>query len=174
MSSGRGDKQTIAPSRYFDQTAALEPGARADVVKKIVSVAEKHKLTTAGIFSNSKTFEGIFNSKGLSQWHNQTSSEISITMLGKTLPAGRNPILPMWRIWMAWPSAEIAASKAAGTAHPREIPQENTQSYSNQRPCSIWLASCSGIFPGWRSSISGHSSMSESEQTVWRQHQHLG
>src|ERR1041384_3608030 len=82
MSSGNGDKSTIAPSRYFDQTAALEPGSRADVVKKIVNVAEKHKLITAGIFSNSKSFEGIFNSKGLSQWHNQTSSEISITMLG--------------------------------------------------------------------------------------------
>src|SRR5215475_13758235 len=38
MSSGVGDKQTIAPSRYFDQTAALGPETRAEVVKKIVGV----------------------------------------------------------------------------------------------------------------------------------------
>src|SRR5689334_19645619 len=82
MTDGKEGKPVTAPSRYFDQTAALEPANRADVVKKIVEVAEKHKLTTAGIFSNSKNFEGIFNSQGLSQWHNQTSSEISITMLG--------------------------------------------------------------------------------------------
>src|ERR1044071_8900322 len=44
MSSGSGKKQTVAPSRYFDQTAALEPATRADAVKKIVGVAEKHKL----------------------------------------------------------------------------------------------------------------------------------
>src|SRR5215467_2528987 len=33
MSSGAGDRQTLAPSRYFDQTAALDPGTRADEVK---------------------------------------------------------------------------------------------------------------------------------------------
>ncbi len=42
MADGKDYKPTVAPSRYFDQTAALEPEARADVVKKIVGVAEKH------------------------------------------------------------------------------------------------------------------------------------
>ena len=70
------------PSRHFEQTAAITPQLRADGVKKIVEVAQKHKLTTAGIFSSSESVEGIFNSRGLSDWHTQTLAEVSITMLG--------------------------------------------------------------------------------------------
>src|SRR6476620_10686788 len=69
------------PSRHFAETAALTPELRAEGVKKIVSVADRHKLTTAGIFSSAEWVEGIFNSRGLSNWHTHTSSEISITML---------------------------------------------------------------------------------------------
>src|SRR6266436_7861946 len=69
------------PSRHFAQTAGLTPELRADAVEKIVQVANRYKLTTAGIFSSSESVEGIFNSRGLNDWHAQTSSEISITML---------------------------------------------------------------------------------------------
>ena len=70
------------PSRHFEQTAAISPELRADGVKKIVGVADKHGLTTAGVFSSGEHIEGIFNSRGLSNWYTQTSAEISITMLG--------------------------------------------------------------------------------------------
>src|SRR5205823_1494014 len=60
------------PSRHFEQTASLTPEQRADGVGKIVAIAQKHKLTTAGIFSSSETLEGIFNSRSLSHWHTQT------------------------------------------------------------------------------------------------------
>jgi PmbA protein len=70
------------PSHYFPETAAMTPHLRADGVKKIVDVARRHELTTAGIFSGSETLEGIFNSRGLSKWHTQTLAEVSITMLG--------------------------------------------------------------------------------------------
>src|ERR1700687_1958461 len=36
------------PSRHFAETAAITPQLRAAGVKKIVNVARKHKLTTAG------------------------------------------------------------------------------------------------------------------------------
>src|SRR5215467_10891390 len=39
MSDGKDAKPVNGPSRYFDATAALEPGTRADAVKKIVGVA---------------------------------------------------------------------------------------------------------------------------------------
>ena len=122
MANGKDDKPTIAPSRYLDQTAALEPANRADVVKKIVGVADKHKLTTAGIFSNAKSFEGIFNSQGLAQWHNQTSSEISITMLGGDSSGWQKANSPNVADLDGVALAETAAGKASGTAHPREIP----------------------------------------------------
>ncbi len=66
---GNSDKSARAPqvpSRHFAETAAITPQLRADGVKKIVEVAQKHKLTTAGIFSSSESVEGIFNSRGLS------------------------------------------------------------------------------------------------------------
>src|SRR6266536_189858 len=122
MAHGVADASISVPSRYFEQTAALEPGHRADVVKKIVAVAEKHRLTTAGIFSSSKYFEGIFNSQGLSQWHTQTSSEISITMLGDDSSGWQKANSPDVANLDGMGLAEIAAGKAAGTAHPREIP----------------------------------------------------
>ena len=70
------------PARFFEETAAVTPADRAEVVRHIVSVADQHKLTTAGIYSMSDAREGIFSSRGLSRWHRQTLAEISITMLG--------------------------------------------------------------------------------------------
>ncbi len=82
MPSSGGSSDGKVPSRYFEATAAASPELRAEGVKKIVAVAQQHKLTAAGIFSTSENVEGIFNSRGLSDWHTQTSSEISVTMLG--------------------------------------------------------------------------------------------
>src|SRR5271167_933630 len=52
-------RATQVPSRYFAETSAITPQLRADGVGKIVKVAQKHKLTTAGIFSSSESVEGI-------------------------------------------------------------------------------------------------------------------
>jgi len=76
-----GEAPVAPPSRFFEETAAVTPADRAEVVKGIVAVAGRHKLTTAGIYSNSETREGIFNSTGLANWHHQTLAEVSITML---------------------------------------------------------------------------------------------
>src|SRR5580658_8695276 len=76
-----GVRAAMVPSRHFSETAAITPQLRATGVKEIVEVAQKHKLTTAGIFSSSESVEGIFNSRGLSHWHTQTLAEVSITML---------------------------------------------------------------------------------------------
>ena len=110
-----------APARHFATTAAITPEHRADAVRKIVDVAKKHKLTTAGIFSNSDTVEGIFNSRGLARWHVQTSSEISITMLGDDSSGWQKANSPDVGKLDAVAIAEIAAGKAAISAHPREI-----------------------------------------------------
>src|ERR1700758_4134350 len=48
--AGEGARSAPAiPSRHFAETAAITPAQRAETVKNIVSIAEKHKLTTAGI-----------------------------------------------------------------------------------------------------------------------------
>jgi PmbA protein len=116
------DIGTLTPSRFFQSTSGITPELRAEGVRKIVAVAEKHNLTTAGVFSSSKSIEGIFNSRGLARWHTQTSAEVSITMLAadssgwqKINSSDVNNLNPE-------ELAEIAAKKALDSAHPREIP----------------------------------------------------
>jgi predicted Zn-dependent protease len=109
------------PSRHFAQTAALTPEGRADGVGKIVSIAQKHKLTAAGIFSSSESIEAIFNTRGLSNWHRQTSAEISVTMLAPDSSGWQKSNSPNVANLNPQVLAEIAAKKAVGSAGPREI-----------------------------------------------------
>jgi PmbA protein len=113
---------TQNPSRYFEQTAAITPEQRADGVEKIVDVAEKHKLTTAGVFSSAESFEGIFNSRGLSTWHTQTLAEISITMLATDSSGWQKANSPDVANLNPLALAETAAKKAVESKHPQEIP----------------------------------------------------
>jgi PmbA protein len=110
------------PKRYFEQTAALTPEQRATVVQQIVSIAQKSKLTTAGIVSNSESAEGIFNSRGLSRWHMQTSSEISITMLADDSSGWQKANSPDVTKLDAANLAQTAARKAIESAGPKEVP----------------------------------------------------
>jgi predicted Zn-dependent protease len=111
-----------SPVRHFAETAAITPAQRAETVRKIVSIAEKHKLTTAGIVSTSESVEGVFNSRGLTAWHTQTSSEISITMLAEDSSGWQKANSPTVANLDAAALAETAARKAFESAKPREIP----------------------------------------------------
>ena len=114
--------EALVPTRHFEQTAAITPEMRADGVKKIVGVADLHKLTTAGIFSSAESFEGIFNSRGLSRWHTQTSAEVSITMLAADSSGWQKANSPNVANLDPLKLAEVAAQKAVDSAHPKEIP----------------------------------------------------
>ena len=111
-----------APSRCFEQTAAITPELRAEGVRNIVGVADRHKLTTAGVFSSGEWFEGIFNSRGMSRWHTQTSAEVSITMLAPDSSGWQKANSPDVAVLDPLRLAETAAQKAVDSAHPREIP----------------------------------------------------
>ena len=121
-SADEGVRATQVPSRHFEQTAATMPQLRAEGVRKIVEVAQKHKLTTAGIFSSSESVEGIFNSRGLSEWHTQTLAEVSITMLGADSSGWQKANSPDVTNLDPLKMAESAAKKALDSAHPTEIP----------------------------------------------------
>ena len=117
-----GPSVTHPPSRHFAATAAITPELRAEGVRKIVGVAQKHKLTTAGVYSSAESVEGIFNSRGLSNWHEQTSAEVSITMLAPDSSGWQKANSPDVANVDPLVLAEVAASKAIDSAHPREIP----------------------------------------------------
>jgi predicted Zn-dependent protease len=117
-----GGGSTSLPLRHFGETAAITPELRAEGVRKIVGIAEHHKLTTAGVFSSGESFEGIFNSRGLRRWHTQTSAEVSVTMLAADSSGWQKANSPDVTKVDPLSLAEIAAKKAVESAHPREIP----------------------------------------------------
>lgn len=121
VAASDGSNLLSIPPRHFAHTAALTPEQRADGVAKIVAIAHKHKLTAAGIFSSSEGVEGIFNSRGLSRWHTQTSAEISITMLAGNSSGWQKANSPDVPNLNAQELAETAATKAINSANPREI-----------------------------------------------------
>jgi len=118
----QGRPPQSAPSRHFEQTAALTPAQRAEAVGQIVGIAQKKKLTAAGIFASSESVEGIINSRGLSQWHTQTSAEISITMLAADSSGWQKANSPDVANLDPVALAQVAAGKATTSAAPREIP----------------------------------------------------
>ena len=109
------------PKRAFDSTRTMGPAERANVVGKIVDVAKRERLTTAGICSVSESVEGIFNSRGLATFHQQTMAEVSITMLGDDSSGWQKLNSPDARNLDPVAMAETAAHKARESAHPREI-----------------------------------------------------
>jgi len=122
-SAGGSARATPAiPSRYFEMTAGITPEQRAEGVKKIVGVAQRHNLTTAGVFSSAESCEGIFNSRGLSDWHTQTLAEISITMLAADSSGWQKANSPDVTNLDPMALAETAAKKAVDSARPQEIP----------------------------------------------------
>ena len=110
-----------SPKRAFDSTRALGPAERAQVVAKIVDVAKRNQLTTAGICSVTDSVEGIFNSRGLAAFHQQTMAEVSITMLGDDSSGWQKLNSPDVRNLDPAVLAETAAQKARESAHPKEI-----------------------------------------------------
>jgi len=110
-----------APARWFEQSAAITPDDRADAVGKIVAVAKKNGLVTAGIYSNSQSAEAVINSNGLSAYHRQTSAEVSITMLAEDSSGWQKANSPDVRNLDPMRLAEIAAQKARDSRGPREL-----------------------------------------------------
>jgi PmbA protein len=117
----RATYTTTTPSRHFQQTADITPELRAEGVKQMVGMADRHKLTTAGVFSSAEALDGIFNSRGLSRWHTQTSAEVSITMLASDSSGWQKANSPNVANLDPLALAETAARKAVDSAHPQEI-----------------------------------------------------
>ena len=120
----RAQEANIAtpPERWFAQTAEITPAERAEAVGKIVGVAKKNKLVTAGIYSTSKSAEAIVNSNGLNVFHRQTTAEVSITMLADDSSGWQKANSPQVSNLDPVRLAEIAAKKARDSSGPKELP----------------------------------------------------
>jgi PmbA protein len=116
------DSGATAVQRYFDSTARITPEDRATAVAKMVNVATRNRLTTAGIFSTAELVEGIFNSRGVTDWYQQTLAEVSVTMLGDTSSGWQKANSPDAAQLEPTRMAEIAAQKAVAAKNPRDLP----------------------------------------------------
>ena len=119
--TGKSPSVATVPSRHFESTATITPELRAEGVRKIVEVADRHRLTTAGVYSIGESFEGIFNSRGLSQWHPQTSAEVSITMLAADSSGWQKANSPDMAMLDPLRLAGVSAQKAVDSLNPKEI-----------------------------------------------------
>ena len=111
-----------AVNRYFEATARLTPQDRAQGVAAMVDVAKKHNLDAAGIFSSAEIVEGIFNSKGVNAWYEQTLAEVSVSMIGSSSSGWQKANSPDRARLDPVRMAEVAAIKAIESKDPRDLP----------------------------------------------------
>jgi PmbA protein len=107
--------------RFYRETAELTPQARAQTVRRVIERAEKDGLTGAGVFSSGAAASGLFNSRGLSAFHEETVSEFSVTMLGKTSSGWAKRTSQNFQTLEPEVLADRAARKALESREPRDI-----------------------------------------------------
>ncbi len=110
------------PSRYFEETARLGSQERAEVVRKMVEVALRGKLTAAGVCADGEHLSALMNSRGVSRLYRQSYAEASVTMIGPNSSGWQKANSPDVTQVHAVELAETAARKAKDAANPREIP----------------------------------------------------
>jgi predicted Zn-dependent protease len=108
-------------NRYFEATAGLTPQDRAQGVASMVNIAKTQNLEAAGIFSSAEVVEGIFNSKGLAGWYEQTLAEVSISMLDSSSSGWQKANSPDVSCIEPSRLAEVAATKAIESRNPRDL-----------------------------------------------------
>jgi PmbA protein len=116
-----GPQTYRAVNRFFPETAELTPATRAATVASVIKRAEKNRLTAAGIFSSGASAYGLFNSRGLSAFHEETLAEFSVTMLGRDGSGWAKKTSPYWPEVEPPELAERAAQKALLSKNPQDI-----------------------------------------------------
>ncbi|MBA2627529.1 MAG: TldD/PmbA family protein [Gemmatimonadales bacterium] len=73
--------QTYVPTRaYFDSTAAITPGFRAEAAAACIAPAKSRGCTAAGFLENSASWSAMMNSNGLFAYHRATGVNYSATV----------------------------------------------------------------------------------------------
>jgi predicted Zn-dependent protease len=116
-----GPQTYRALDRFFTETAQLTPQTRAEMVAQVVARAEKDGLTAAGVFSSGASAFGLFNSRGMKAYHEETMAEFSVTMMSDSSSGWAKKTAPYWMELEPLELAERAAQKALASREPREV-----------------------------------------------------
>jgi len=117
-----GPQTYRAINRSFPETACLTPKTRAETITKVVARAQKDSLAAAGIFSSTASAYGIFNSRGLEAFHEETLAEFSVTMMTSSSSGWAKKTTPYWRELEPELLADRAVQKAQASREPRDVP----------------------------------------------------
>ncbi|MGH9402808.1 MAG: TldD/PmbA family protein [Terriglobia bacterium] len=109
-------------NRLDQETAQLSPQVRAETVRQVIDRAEKDHLTAAGVFSSGSSAQALYNSRGISAFHEESVSEFSVTMLGETSSGWAKRTGQQGRTLGVDELADRAARKALSSREPREVP----------------------------------------------------
>jgi predicted Zn-dependent protease len=117
-----GPQMYRAVSRYDPETAELSAEERARAVAAVIGRAQADHLTAAGVFSSGSAVTALFNSRGMRAFHEETTSEFSVTMMGPSSSGWAKKSSSNYRE-LDWEAlADRAARKALAGAEPREAP----------------------------------------------------
>ena len=117
------EPQTCPPtSRFSEKTASVSPEERAHTVRACIALAEKEKLTAAGIFSTGTSSTFLFNSRGVARSHQETSATFSMTVEGETSSGWAKHSAPRVEDVQTEELARRAVEKTLESRNPRELP----------------------------------------------------
>ena len=108
--------------RFSPATAAMTPHDRAAAVSDAIRIVEKASATAAGIFSTGQSVDAILNSRGVFQYYFETAAQFSITAMGPDGSGWAKASAPDCGQFDPRGLAHRAATKAALSAKPREVP----------------------------------------------------
>jgi predicted Zn-dependent protease len=108
--------------RSFESTARATPEERAQAVAAAIRIVEGAGQTAAGIYSTGDAVFGVFNSRGVSAWYEETMARFSITAMAADSSGWAKASACDLRDFDPLQLAEAAAQKAAGSRAPRELP----------------------------------------------------
>ncbi|SHE73239.1 TldD/PmbA family protein [Pedobacter caeni] len=108
---------------YNENTAAMTPDTRAEMVGKSLQVSKAANLEAAGFLENATRFDSVMNSKGLFAYNKRTNVSFSVTVRNQAgtgsgyIEQQFNDLAKMDTLALS----KIAASKANGSAGAKAI-----------------------------------------------------
>ncbi|MGA2436588.1 MAG: TldD/PmbA family protein, partial [Bryobacteraceae bacterium] len=108
-------------NRFSPATAAATPRERAEMVREAIGIAAAASQQAAGIYATHESAEAILNSRGLSAYYFDTSSQFSITAMCGDSSGWAKASAPDLRDLDPIALARRASEKAARSVRPHDL-----------------------------------------------------
>lgn len=117
----KAQKKLPSYLHYDEPTAALTAAARAEQIARIISVAEAHKASAAGIYTSGESFQAIANSNELFHYERHTECQCSVTVSADDATGWAKADSPRASEVDGEKLARIATAKALAGRNPQDL-----------------------------------------------------